>query len=184
MFKVTPLCLRAAATARKADPSAGGSVEALSASAWALPSGVLGSANSTFERSTASAHALVPAAVNPSPGSMAAPPIRTSLVKNVRREVSPLNQASTSSDKPALKSRSSRSFIIVFPPIETYLSAGGCLRPSDDLCRDRRRHELELFDRARFDQWLGDRCELLVVRRGKVQFEGAVVVVDLVEHDP
>ena len=47
MLRLTPANCLAASTARKAEPSFGPSVEAFSASAWALPSGVFGSASSS-----------------------------------------------------------------------------------------------------------------------------------------
>ena len=110
---VTPANCLAASAARKAEPSFGPSVEAAKAAACAWPSGVLGSANSP----SACASAIELTEPSSAPDSGIIPSIWPKRLMKVRRVGSPRSSASTSADKPAQKSRFSRSFIVVLPPL-------------------------------------------------------------------
>jgi hypothetical protein len=97
MFSVTPECALAASTARKAEPSAGPSIDAFMAAACAWPSGEAASASSSF--CCASAQSVIMARIGPDAASM--PVIWPKRVMKVRRVVSPRIKASTSASRPA-----------------------------------------------------------------------------------
>ena len=97
MLSVTPEYCLAASVARKAEPSAGPSVDAFSASACAWPSGEAGSASSSF--CWAMAQSVMLASSGPETASM--PVIWPKRVMKVRRVVSPRSKASTSASRPA-----------------------------------------------------------------------------------